>query len=156
MVERLDISPKGDASVQPQAQAFEALAGFWSLLGRGLTRRCAWCGDRRAYFKGWFRREESCQACHHGWRRGDAAFELGATTANIILTFLTILISILVAVLATWPDVPTTLLIVIIGSMAVLGPGLWYPVSFSLWQAVDLSMRPPDDDELAGHGDADL
>ena len=121
-MERLDISPKGDASVQPQAQAFEALAGFWSLLGRGLTRRCAWCGDRRAYFRGWFRRDDSCQACHHGWRRGDAAFELGATTANIILTFLTILISILVAVIATWPDVPTTLLIAIIGSMAVLGP----------------------------------
>lgn len=156
MVKRPDISPEGDASVEPQAQAFDALPGFWSLLGRGLTRRCAWCGDRRAYFKGWFRRDESCQACHHGWRRGDAAFELGATTANIILTFLTILISILVAVIATWPDVPTTLLIVIIGSMAVLGPGLWYPVSFSLWQAVDLFMRRPDDDELAGHGDADL
>ncbi|MEC8487127.1 MAG: hypothetical protein VXY65_08705, partial [Actinomycetota bacterium] len=108
MVKRPDISPKRDASVQPQAQAFDALAGFWSLLGRGLTRRCAWCGDRRAYFKGWFRREDSCHACHHGWRRGDAAFELGATTANIILTFLTILISILVAVTATWPDVPTT------------------------------------------------
>ena len=151
-----DISSSHDDSDGLPAVAFDSLPGFWSLLGRGLTRRCAWCGDRKAYFKGWFRRQDACRACRHGWRRGDEAFELGATTANIILTFLSILIAILVAVVITWPDVPTAVLIVIIGSLAVLGPALWYPVSFTLWQAVDLFMRRPEPSELAGRGDADL
>ena len=66
------------------------------MLARGFTRRCAWCGDRKAYFVGWFRRQERCHACGHAYRRGDEAFELGAITANIILTFLGIMITILV------------------------------------------------------------
>jgi uncharacterized protein (DUF983 family) len=143
-------------SADSAAIAFESLPSFWSLLARGLTRRCPWCGDRKAYFSGWFRREKTCQFCRHGWRRGDHAFELGATTANIILTFLTILVALLVAVIVTWPDGPTTGLIVIIGGLAIAGPALWYPVSFTLWQSVDLFMRRPDADELAGRGDADL
>ena len=151
-----DISSSQGGSSELPAVAFDSLPGFWALLGRGLTRRCAWCGDRKAYFTGWFRRQDACGACRHGWRRGDEAFELGATTANIILTFFSILIAILVAVVTTWPDVPTAALIVIIGSLAVLGPALWYPVSFTLWQAVDLFMRRPEPSELAGHGDADL
>ena len=56
------------------------------LLLRGVTRRCPWCGDRRAYFHGWFSRQEHCRTCGHGFRRGDHAFELGATTANFMLT----------------------------------------------------------------------
>jgi uncharacterized protein (DUF983 family) len=156
VVKGTDISSSQGDSADMPALAFDALPGFWSLLARGLTRRCAWCGDRKAYFNGWFRRQDACRVCRHGWRRGDEAFELGATTANIILTFLTILISILVAVVVTWPEVPTAVLIVIIGSLAVLGPALWYPVSFTLWQAIDLFMRRPEPNELAGRGDADL
>ena len=156
MVKSTDISSSNGTPKDGPAIAFDALPGFWPLLGRGLTRRCAWCGDRKAYFKGWFRRHDVCRVCRHGWRRGDEAFELGATTANIILTFLTILISILVAVIVTWPEVPAAVLIVIIGSLALLGPALWYPVSFTLWQAIDLFMRRPDANELAGLGDADL
>lgn len=126
------------------------------LLWRGLTRRCAWCGDRRAYFLGWFRRQERCRNCGHGYRRGDAAFELGATTANIILTFGTLLLAILVLVALTAPDVPVLLVMVVGAGIALVGPAVFYPVSFTLWQAVDLWMRPPTPRELAGQGDATL
>lgn len=126
------------------------------LLVRGLLRRCAWCGDRRAYFLGWFERQDSCRNCGHGYRRGDSAFELGAITANIILTFGTILISILVLVSLTAPDVPITTLTVVVAGIALVGPALYYPVSFTLWQAIDLWMRPPTAAELAGEGDATL
>lgn len=145
-----------DADGNAVAQAFDSFPGFWSLLFRGLTRRCPWCGDRRAYFTGWFARQDRCRACHHPYRRGDDAFELGATTANIILTFLTVLVAILVAVLVTLPDIPTVPVVVIISAIAILGPALWYPVSFTLWQAVDLFMRKPDADELAGRVDGTL
>ncbi len=126
------------------------------LLLRGLLRRCAWCGDRRAYFLGWFKRQETCRNCGHGYRRGDSAFELGAITANIILTFGTILLSILLLVALTAPDVPITTLTVAVAAIGLIGPALYYPVSFTLWQAIDLWMRPPTESELAGEGDATL
>lgn len=126
------------------------------LLARGFTRRCAWCGDRRAYFRGWFARQERCRHCGHAYRRGDDAFELGAITANIILTFLSILIAILVLVALTAPDIPVIGIVLVTGGIALLGPAIFYPVSFTLWQAVDLWMRRPTDAELAGESDATL
>ena len=126
------------------------------LLARGLTRRCPWCGDGRAYFVGWFKRAERCRRCGHGYRRGDHAFELGAVTANIMLTFLAILITILVAVMVTWPDFDVWWVVGPAALVAVVGPVLFYPVSFTLWQAIDLWMRPPTPAELVGTGEARL
>lgn len=126
------------------------------LLLRGLTRRCAWCGDRRAYFTGWFKRVERCQKCGHGYRRGDSAFELGAVTANIILTFGSILATILLLVVFTAPDVPIGTVTIVTAALGLVGPALFYPISFTLWQAIDLWMRRPTPAELAGEGDATL
>lgn len=126
------------------------------LLARGITRRCPWCGDRRAYFTSWFGRQDRCRDCGHAYRRGDAAFELGAITANIILTFLGVLLTVLVLVVATAPDVPVLLVTVAASAVGLVGPALFYPVSFTLWQAVDLWMRRPTAAELAGEGDATL
>lgn len=128
----------------------------FQLLARGFTRRCAWCGDRRAYFTGWFRRQERCRSCGHAYRRGDDAFELGALTANIILTFLGVLITVLILVVLTAPDVPAVGVTVGAATVALLGPALFYPVSFTLWQAVDMWMRRPTAEELAGEADATL
>ena len=126
------------------------------LLARGITRRCAWCGDRKAYFTGWFGRTEQCRECGHGYRRGDDAFELGAITANIILTFLGVLVTVLVLVLVTLPDVPVLWVTVGAATVGLVGPALFYPVSFTLWQAVDLWMRRPTEAELRGESDARL
>lgn len=126
------------------------------LLWRGVTRRCAWCGDRRNYFVGWFKRQEACQACGHSYRRGDHAFELGAITANIILTFGAILVTLGVWIGVTAPDVPVVPIMVVTAVIGLAGPAIFYPVSFTLWQAIDLWMRQPTPAELAGEGDAVL
>lgn len=145
-----------ETSGQITPRAFDAAPSRGRLLARGFTRRCPWCGDRKAYFVGWFRRQERCRACGHAYRRGDAAFELGATTANIILTFLGVLVTVLVLVLATAPDVPVVWVTVAAAAVALVGPALFYPVSFTVWQAVDLWMRRPTREELAGESDATL
>ena len=126
------------------------------LLARGFTRRCAWCGDRKSYFLGWFKRQERCQSCGHAYRRGDEAFELGALTANIILTFSSLLGTVLVLVVLTAPDIPVLGVMIAAGAVGLFGPAVFYPVSFTLWQAVDLWMRRPTPAELAGEGDASL
>jgi uncharacterized protein (DUF983 family) len=151
------VTPSSGRSDAPGAvQPIDDFPSRPRLLARGFTRRCAWCGDRTAYFLGWFRRQERCHRCGHAYRRGDEAFELGAITANIILTFLGILITILVLVAVTAPDVPTFGVMLAAASVAILGPAVFYPISFTLWQAVDLWMRRPTDAELRGEGDASL
>ena len=77
-------------------------------------------------------------------------------TANIILTFSTILLTILVAVLVQLPHVQVWGVVLPAAAVALIGPALFYPVSFTLWQAIDLWMRPPTPGELAGTGDARL
>jgi uncharacterized protein (DUF983 family) len=145
-----------EASGGSAAQPIPDFPSHSRLLLRGLTRRCAWCGDRRAFFVGWFKRVERCRRCGHGYRRGDHAFELGAVTANIILTFTAILITIAVSVILTLPDVSVWGIVIPAAVVAIVGPALLYPVSFTLWQAIDLWMRPPTPEERAGKGDARL
>lgn len=140
----------------PQLQPIETPLTRPRLLARGITRRCAWCGDRKAYFLGWFKRQERCRSCGHAYRRGDEAFELGAVTANIILTFSSILLTILLIVGLTAPDVPVVPTVVAACFFAVFGPAIYYPVSFTLWQAVDLWMRRPTPAELRGERDETL
>jgi uncharacterized protein (DUF983 family) len=140
----------------PAAQPITDFPSHGKLLLRGLTRRCAWCGDRRAFFVGWFKRVERCRRCGHGYRRGDHAFELGALTANIILTFTAILITIAVAVIVTLPDLSVWWVVGPAATVAIVGPAVFYPISFTLWQAIDLWMRPPTPGERAGTGDARL
>jgi uncharacterized protein (DUF983 family) len=150
-----DVSGQSSRS-RPPIRPIDAAPSRPQLLARGFTRRCAWCGDRKAYFTGWFRREEYCRQCGHGYRRGDAAFELGAITANLILTFLGILVTILVLVVATAPDVPVFGVTIAAASVALIGPVVFYPVSYTIWQAVDLWMRRPTEAELRGESDATL
>jgi uncharacterized protein (DUF983 family) len=144
--------PSGEVVIRP-------ISDFPSrprLVARGLTRRCPWCGDGKAYFTGWFARQDRCRSCGHAYRRGDAAFELGAVTANIMLTFLGVLTTVLVLVVLTAPDVPVVGVTVATATVALIGPAVFYPVSFTLWQAIDLWMRRPTRAELAGESDATL
>jgi uncharacterized protein (DUF983 family) len=146
--------PEPSASRAPRA--IDEFPSRPKLMIRGITRRCPWCGDPHAYFVGWFKRVERCRSCGHGYRRGDHAFELGAVTANIILTFIGLLLAIVLAVVLTLPDVSVWWIVGSAATVAIVGPALWYPVSFTLWQAIDLWMRPPTKAELAGEGDAVL
>jgi uncharacterized protein (DUF983 family) len=118
------------------------------MLARGAIRRCPWCAGRGAYFTGWFAKQESCRSCGLRWRRGDVGFELGAaaTTAIITLGPLVIVLGIMVA--ATWPEVATLPMFVVLGSLAVGLPIATYGSSYLMWQGLDIVMRPPTPDDF--------
>ncbi|MCU0259582.1 MAG: DUF983 domain-containing protein [Ilumatobacteraceae bacterium] len=118
------------------------------MLSRGAVRRCPWCGDRRAYFTGWFAKQERCRSCGLSWRRDDVGFELGAATVNTIITFGLVIVGVGVSVALTLPEVPVAEIIVGLVIGALLVPVVVYPVSYTLWQAISLAMRPPSADEL--------
>ncbi|MGH9132346.1 MAG: DUF983 domain-containing protein [Ilumatobacteraceae bacterium] len=114
------------------------------MIRRGALRRCPWCGDRHAYFTGWFSKQPACRRCGTPWRRGDSGFELGAATVNTIITFALIVAAFAVAMIATYPDIPTWPIVIGLVIAAAVIPVLIYPITYTLWQALDLAMRPPE------------
>lgn len=120
------------------------------MLGRGALRRCPWCGDRRAFFTGWFAKRDECRACGTPWRRGYEGFELGALAMNTVVTSALIVVAASVAMVATAPDFAVVPIAVGLVIGAIVVPVLLYPMSYTVWQAIDLAMRQPEPDEIAG------
>jgi uncharacterized protein (DUF983 family) len=117
------------------------------MFGRAMTLRCPWCGSRRTFLAGWFRRHDRCRTCGIRWRR-EEGFELGAVTVNIIVTFGALVIAMAVGLVLTVPDVPVLPLVASIGVVAALMPIVVYPFSYTGWLAFDLAVHPPDEVEL--------
>lgn len=119
------------------------------MLFRGLFRRCAWCGGKGAFFRGWFKRDARCHSCGLQWERKLEGFELGAMTVNVIVSYGSILIGIGIGVLVSYPDVAVTPLLIIGGVLAVSLPIIMYPISYAMWLGVDIYMRELEPSELA-------
>ena len=115
------------------------------LVGRGLTRRCAWCGGRGAFFVGWFKKSDRCRSCGLKWGRNLEGFELGAATMGVFLTFGSIIGWMILSLLFGVPLVP---LLIVAASLAVLMPVLTYPLTYTLWFGVNLAMNEPSTEEL--------
>ena len=108
---------------------------------RGLLRRCPRCGARKAWYTGWFRRLPRCQTCGYSYERHDG-FSLGAAAVNTVVTFGLLFIVGFIGVITTWPDISAVAVLVPCVAIAVVVPVLFYPVSYTLWAAVDLASRP--------------
>lgn len=68
---------------------------------------------------------------------------------NVMLTCGLIVVGATIGMIVTAPDfaVLPIVLGLVVGALVV--PVVLYPVTYTLWQAVDLAMRPPDAEELA-------
>ncbi len=69
---------------------------------------------------------------------------MGALAINAVLCFGALIVGLAIGVISTSPDIPVLKLMVGLGAVAVVIPIFMYPVSYTVWQAVDLAMRPPD------------
>ena len=68
---------------------------------------------------------------------------------NIMLTGGSLLSVMCAGVVLTYPDIPIwPMLIATVGVALLVGIG-GYPTSYTVWLAVDLTMNPPDETELA-------
>ena len=113
-----------------------------------MTLRCPWCGSFRTFLRGWFRRYPRCRTCGIGWRR-EVGFELGAVTVNTIITFGALTIFMVVGFIMTVPDVPVFPFVAGLMAVGVLMPIIIYPFTYTMWLALDLTVHPPDEKELA-------
>jgi uncharacterized protein (DUF983 family) len=112
------------------------------MVGRGLARRCPLCGSG-GLFRHWLEPRRSCPRCQLKLDRGEADFFLGAYTLNFIVVLLTLAAFLALAVALSWPDVWWSAALWVGASLMVAVPMAFYPVSRTLWLAIDLAMRPP-------------
>jgi uncharacterized membrane protein YagU involved in acid resistance len=76
-------------------------------------------------------------------------FDVGALIVNIIVTFAAIVVTVGVAIVATYPDLPIgpTMAAGLVVALAV--PVVMLPISHTVWAALDLTMHPLEAAELA-------
>ena len=117
------------------------------LLGRGLTRRCPLCGAGRI-FDGWFTIKERCPRCDFPLEQRIEGQWLGALGMNTIVSFGILAVTLVAGLIVTYPDIPLVPLAGTCVAVAVVVPIVFYPFSKTLWNAIDLAMRPlePGDD----------
>ena len=122
---------------------------LFTMLVRGLFRRCARCGGKGAFYTGWMKKSDRCKTCGFKWERNLEGFQLGAAAMNIMMTGGSLLSVMAIGVVATYPEVPTWPLIAIVGSVALIVGIGGFPTSYTVWLAIDLRLRPLDESEVA-------
>lgn len=121
-----------------------------TIVARGFRRRCGRCGSK-GIFAGYFQLKDRCPTCGYGFTREAGAFT-GVMLINITATFVLMFLSLIAYVLwrgvtgdedlALWPFAVACF------AWAAIVPLVFYPLALSIWAAIDLAMRPLDDDEL--------
>lgn len=122
------------------------MPGRLRTLGRGATVACAVCGRRRGLFRRWVHMADNCPRCGFKFERDEGHF-VGAVGINTILSFAILLFSLITFFVATYPDIPVGPWVFGAAAVFSLVPILLYPVSKTLWSAIDVVMRPLEDGE---------
>jgi uncharacterized protein (DUF983 family) len=110
------------------------------LISRGLTRRCAVCGQG-GLTEGFLRLREKCPRCGYVFERKAGHF-VGAVGMNTIFTFALIAVTLVGGMLLMWPDVEFVPLAAVTVSIAVLVPTFFHPIAKTLWVGIDLIIHP--------------
>jgi uncharacterized protein (DUF983 family) len=113
----------------------------WRALARSIGRRCPNCGHGNV-FRSYLHQRQSCPGCGLLLDRGEPDFFIGAYTINLIAAELIVAFGGLAVLVATWPDVPWTILTYGLALLVVVGPIVLYPFSRQVWLATDLILRP--------------
>lgn len=112
---------------------------------RGLLRRCPLCGSP-GIFTSWYHQRERCPVCNYPTTRVEDQW-IGSLGMNIIVSFALLFATIAVGFAVTYPDPPVGVLLTIAVVVAAVFPVAFFPISRSLWSAIDLAMRPPEPDD---------
>lgn len=115
------------------------------LVLRGLTKRCPLCGSR-GIFTSFFHQADRCPRCNFPTTRVEDQW-IGSFGINILVSFTLLVATIAIGFAVTYPDPPVGILLVVAVAVAAVFPIWFFPISRSLWSAIDLAMRPPDPDD---------
>ena len=103
------------------------------------------CGER-GIWRGWGELEERCPHCGYSFVR-EEGYWIGTMIVNLGVAMVLFAVVFLGGTIATWPDVPWTVLIAISAVLMVGLPIWFYPRSKTLWVWLDLRVHPYTDEE---------
>ena len=128
--------------------AVPSLGRAFRLMGRALRLQCPHCGKGRV-LRSWSAVRERCSVCNFRFERSSDNYFAGAMLANLLIAEVLFAIALVSVLLATWPEVPWTLLQYGGAAAMLLLPVVMYPVSKVVWLAGDLLIRPATPQECA-------
>lgn len=88
-----------------------------------------------------------CPRCGLRFER-EPGYWVGAVTINTIVIFGTFLLVFGGMVVLTWPDVPWATVLVVTALANVLVPTFFYPMSKTVWLALEMSWHPLEPEEI--------
>lgn len=89
-----------------------------------------------------------CPSCGVRFER-EEGYWVGAMIMNTTVTFLSFGLVFVGMTIATWPDVPWPAVLAASVGVNLLLPLIFYPVSKSLWFALEMSWHPLEESEIA-------
>ena len=111
------------------------------VLGRAFRLRCPNCG-RGKVLSGWAGVRERCSSCNFRFERSSDNYFAGAMLTNIIIAELLFVVILVITLMATWPNVPWTVLQYGGAAAMLVLPIVLYPFSKVTWLAADVLVRP--------------
>ena len=130
-------------------QSENSLPSTGKMIRRSLMRQCPRCANRSAWFTSWFKQGERCIGCGIKRTRDTDGHELGSMTVASVVNIVLIMVAMGIAIALTAPDVPVLTLYIVLASAALVFPVLTWPVTHTLWMAIDLVARPMGVEEIA-------
>jgi len=130
-------------------QSENSLPSTGKMIRRSLLRQCPRCANRSAWFTSWFKQGERCIGCGIKRTRDTDGHELGSMTVASVVNIVLIMVAMGIAIALTAPDVPVLTLYIVLASAALVFPVLTWPVTHTLWMAIDLVARPMGVEEIA-------
>ena len=70
-------------------------------------------------------------------------------TIALILNIGLVVLAIAIAIVVTVPDIPVLTLSIVLAATSIIVPIVTWPISHTLWSAIDLRFRPVDEVEAA-------
>lgn len=90
---------------------------------------------------------EHCSSCGIHFER-EPGYWAGAIIINTIVVFGTFLVVFGGMVLATWPEVPWAAVLIVTIAANLVIPTVFYPLSKTVWLALELGWHPLETDEI--------
>jgi hypothetical protein len=90
---------------------------------------------------------DDCPGCGLHFERIEGHW-IGAIGINTIVSFAVLGVVVIVGLILTYPDGSTLRLILVAAATAMIGPTAFYPMSKTLWTAIDIGMRPLEPHEV--------
>ena len=122
------------------------------LFGRALLLRCPRCG-RAPALQSWFAVRPFCPECRFRLDRGEPGYFMGAGCLNLVVAELVFAFGLLGVLLVTWPNPPWNAMLWGGIPLMLITPIAFFPLSRTLWIALDLVFRPvePHDEGAPGN-----